>query len=98
VTTNPDSGPDPEARPTAWTAADEAAWKAQGWTQATWEAAAADEAEAAYEALYGTPTEQAADAVEAEVEAIVAEAWSAYGTDSYFISGPDDLDEPEADL
>ena len=56
------------------------------------------DAEAADEARYGTPAEQAADAVEAEAEAIVAAAWAAYGTDSYVISSPDDLDEPEADL
>ena len=53
------------------------------------------DAEAAYEAMYGTFTEQMADAVEAEAEAIVAEAWSAYLTDTYIISSPDDLEPPE---
>ena len=55
--------------------------------------------QAAYEAMYGTFEEQAADAVEAEAEAIVAEAWSAYGTDSCIIAPAlDDPPEPEADL
>ena len=54
--------------------------------------------QAADEAMYGTPEEQAAEAVEAEAEAIVNAAWSAYLTDTYIISSPDDLGEPEADL
>jgi hypothetical protein len=80
---------DPDARPADWTAAAEAAWKAQGWTHARWEAAAADEAQAAYEAMYGTPAEQAADAVEAEAYGILASAWEAMA---------DQPPEPEADL
>ena len=56
------------------------------------------DAEAAYEAMYGTPAEQAADAVEAEAEAIVAGAWSAYLTGTYIIPNPDDPGQPEAGL
>jgi hypothetical protein len=67
-------------------------------TAAELEAEADEHWQAAYEAMYGTFEEQAADAAVAEAEATVSGAFAGYLTDTYFISGPDDLGDPEAGL
>ena len=67
-------------------------------TEAELEAEAEDHWQAANEAMYGTPAEQAADAAVDEAEAIVSGAFAGYLTGTCIIPGLDGPGEPEADL
>jgi hypothetical protein len=67
-------------------------------TEAELEAEAEEHWQAAYEAMYGTPAEQAADTAIGEAEAVVSEAFGGYLTGTYLIpdaNGPE-APEPEA--
>jgi hypothetical protein len=67
-------------------------------TEAELEAEAEDHWQAAHDAMYGTPAEQAADAAVDQAEAIVSTAFGGYLTDTYLIpdaNGPE-APEPEA--
>jgi hypothetical protein len=67
-------------------------------TAAELEADAEDHWQAAHEAMYGTPAEQAADAAIGEAEAIVSGAFGGYLTHTYLIpdAGGPEAPEPEA--
>ena len=67
-------------------------------TEAELEAEAEDHRQAAHDARYGTPAEQAADAAVDQAEAIVSGAFGGYLTGTYLIpdaNGPE-APEPEA--
>jgi hypothetical protein len=64
-------------------------------TAAELETEAEDHCQAAYEAMYGTPEEQAADVAVDQAEAIVSGAFGGYLTGPYLIPNPDDPEAPE---